>query len=240
MNKKTIKNIVEESGQRGSVIFNGIIQFIILVSIVSFSIETVPGLEAEFRRLLRIIEIVTVLMFTAEYLLRLYVSDAKLKYIFSFFGLVDLVAILPFYIGMGIDLRAIRIVRVLRVFRAFKFLRYGKAIRRIQRALAIAREELAIFLILTVVLLFISSVGIYYFENEAQPELYKSIFHSMWWAVVTLTTVGYGDVYPITAGGRIFTGFVLLTGVGVISFPAGVLASALSKARAEEDAGDKK
>ena len=84
------------------------------------------------------------------------------------------------------------------------------------------------------ILLYLSSVGIYYFENSAQPNAFKSIFHSLWWAIATLTTVGYGDVYPVTAGGKVFTFFVLSIGLGVIAVPTGMVASALAKARDEE------
>ena len=87
-------------------------------------------------------------------------------------------------------------------------------------------------------LLFIVSGGIYFFENQAQPEVFKSIFHSSWWSIVTLTTVGYGDVYPITLGGKIFTFFVLIIGVGVVTVPAGLVATALSKAREIQDKND--
>ena len=96
-------------------------------------------------------------------------------------------------------------------------------------------HPLVLFGVVTVMLLFLSAVGIYYFENEAQPEEFKSIFHSLWWAVATLTTVGYGDVYPITIGGRIFTFFILMIGLGIVAVPAGLLASALSKARMEDN-----
>ena len=85
---------------------------------------------------------------------------------------------------------------------------------------------------------YLSGVGIYYFENEAQPEAFSSIFHSLWWSVITLTTVGYGDIYPITAGGKIFTFFILIIGLGIVSIPAGLIASALSKARTMESDED--
>ena len=86
----------------------------------------------------------------------------------------------------------------------------------------------------SLILLYLSAVGIYFFENQAQPEQFKSVFHCLWWAVTTLTTVGYGDVFPITAGGRIFTFFVLMVGLGIVAVPAGLVASALSQARRED------
>ena len=92
-----------------------------------------------------------------------------------------------------------------------------------------------LFMIVILILLFIVSAGIYFFEHEAQPEVFKSIFHSAWWSIVTLTTVGYGDVYPITIGGKIFTFFVLIIGVGVVTVPAGLVATSLSKAREIQD-----
>jgi len=135
-------------------------------------------------------------------------------------------------------LRSVRAFRFLRLFRAFKIVRYSKAIRRFHRAFVIAKEELVLFVIVTLMLMYFSAVGIYYFENETQPEKFASVFHSLWWSVATLTTVGYGDIYPVTVGGRIFTFCVLLIGLGIVSVPAGLVASALSKARAMEDAGE--
>jgi voltage-gated potassium channel len=125
--------------------------------------------------------------------------------------------------------------RVFRVLRSFKLNKYNKALHRFKIAFKLVKEELILFLIVIAILLFIVSAGIYFFENKAQPEVFKSIFHSSWWSVVTLTTVGYGDVYPITVGGKIFTFFVLLIGVGVITVPAGLVATSLSKARDLQD-----
>ena len=99
----------------------------------------------------------------------------------------------------------------------------------------IAREEVVLFLCAAGIVLYLAAVGIYYFENETQPKVFASVFHSLWWAVSTLTTVGYGDVYPVTLGGKIFTFFVLLIGLGIVSVPAGLVASALSKAREMEE-----
>jgi voltage-gated potassium channel len=227
----TLKRILENNDTKWGRFFDLIIQTLIVLSLITFSVETLPDLSDPARRWLRYIEVVTVTIFTGEYILRIVVADRKLGFIFSFFGIVDLVAILPFYIASGVDLRSIRAFRLLRLFRAFKIVRYSKAIQRFHRALLIAREELVLFLLTMLLLLYFSAVGIYYFEYDAQPEAFASVFHSLWWAVVTLTTVGYGDVYPVTTGGRIFTFVVLLIGLGIISVPAGIVASALSKAR---------
>ena len=128
---------------------------------------------------------------------------------------------------------------MLRLFRIFKLARYSIAVRRFHRAILIAKEEIVLFFFVTVILLYLSAVGIYYFENQAQPEEFKSVFHSLWWSVVTLTTLGYGDVYPITTGGRIFTFVVLLIGLGIVSVPAGIVSAALSKARELEEVSGK-
>ncbi len=181
------------------------------------------------------VEVRSVVFFSIEYLLRIYVAPSRLKFITSFFGIIDLAAILPFYLSIGLDLRSMRAFRLMRLFRLLKLARYNAAIRRFHRALSIAQEEIILFLCLTAIMLWLAAVGIYQFEHEAQPEAFKSVFHSLWWAVTTLTTVGYGDVYPITVEGRIFTFFVLLVGLGIVAVPAGLVSSALSKARQIED-----
>jgi voltage-gated potassium channel len=106
---------------------------------------------------------------------------------------------------------------------------------RFGKALNLAREEAVLFMLVTAILLFLSAVGIYYFEHQAQPDNFKSIPHSLWWAVATLTTVGYGDVYPITAGGRVFTFVILMIGLGIVAVPAGLVAAALSQIRDDEE-----
>lgn len=230
-----LKSVVEESDTRAGRAFDLVVQVLIVLSLVSFSIETLPNISATARRFLRYTEIMIVGCFTLEYLLRLMVADRKLNFIASFFGIVDFVAILPFYLSLGIDLRSLRSIRLLRLFRVFKLVRYSRAMQRIHRALLIAREELVLYVFMTVILLYLASVGIYYFESDAQPETFGSVFHCLWWAVATMTTVGYGDVYPITVGGKIFTFFVLMLGLGVVAVPAGLVASALSEARKFED-----
>jgi len=233
-----LRRVIEESDTKLGRLFDLCVQTLVLISLISFSVETLPDSPAQLRRVLRWIEVGTVCLFTVEYALRVAVADPKRSYVFSFFGLIDLAAVLPFYLCLGIDLRAIRIVRFLRVFRILKLARYGRAIERLRRALVIVREEMILFAAAALILLYISAVGIYYFEREAQPEQFASVFHSLWWSVITLTTVGYGDVYPITAGGRMFTIFVLILGLGLVAVPTALFASALSKVRQLESSGN--
>lgn len=235
----SLKQVVEDTDTVAGRRFDSVITVFILVSIVAFSFETLPNLSPGALALLRWIEIVCVALFTLEYVLRTWVADSKPAFLLSFYGLIDLFAILPFYVALGVDLRSIRAIRLLRLLRILKLARYSRAIGRFQRAVAVAREELIVFLGVAVVLIYLSAVGIYYFENEAQPDVFASVFHSLWWAVVTLTTVGYGDAYPITLGGRLFTFGVLMAGLGVVAVPTGLLASALARVREEEaDAGE--
>jgi voltage-gated potassium channel len=216
-----IWSIVEDNTTKKGKLFDYFIQILIVLSLVSFSIESLPNLSEETLNVLHKFELLSIIIFSIEYILRVFVSKRPYKYIFSFYGIIDVLAILPFYITGIMDLRFLRMFRIFRVFRAFKLIRY--------------KEELVLFFMVTLMLLFLVSAGIYAFENEAQPEVFKSVFHSAWWAVVTLTTVGYGDVYPITTGGKVFTFFVLMIGIGIIAVPAGLIGTALSKAREIED-----
>jgi len=215
-------------------VFGLIIQGLIIISLITFSVDNLPELSPDIKDLLYKIEVFTVIVFTLEYVLRLIVSEDKLKFVFSFYGLVDLAAILPFYLSTGLDLRSVRVFRLFRLIRILKLFKYSKALNRFYRAIVIAREELVLFGFVAMITIYLSAVGIYYCENAAQPEQFKSVFHSLWWAVTTLTTVGYGDMYPVTAGGRFFTFFVLMVGLGIVAVPTGLIASALSQARDEE------
>ena len=222
--------VLEDSTTKIGRRFEIFIQTLILLSIVSFSLDTIPNISEELSQILQGFEIFSISIFSIEYLLRIYVSKKPLQYIFSFYGFIDLVAILPFYLNGVLDLRFLRAFRILRIFRVVRLIKYNDALNRFKKAFAIVKEEIILFFLITIVLIFITSAGIYYFEHEAQPEVFKSVFHSAWWSIVTLTTVGYGDVYPITLGGKIFTFFVLMIRVGIVTIPAGLVANALLKA----------
>jgi len=226
-----LRAVIEDTSTLKGKIFDYFIQALILLSLLAFTIETFPDNSKVTIELLNTFEFLCVIIFSIEYLLRVIVSKKPLKYIFSFYGVIDFLAIFPFYLKSIYDLRALRAFRIFRIFRALKLIRYNRALNRFNIASKIVKEELILFLILTSIFVFIASAGIYFFENEAQPENFSSVIHSGWWAIVTLTTVGYGDVYPITVGGKIFTTFIVLIGVGIVTIPAGLVASALSKAR---------
>jgi len=228
MIKKYLKNIIESQESRVGYFFDIFIQVLIILSLISFSFETISGLGEGTKKFLQMFELVSIVIFTTEYLLRIYVSDKKLSYIFSFYGFIDFIAIAPFYLSGAIDLRSLRVVRLLRILRLFKLFRFNESLLLLQKAFIIVKREMIIFSFIAMILLYISSVGIYFFENPVQPDEFSSIFACMWWAVSTMTTVGYGDIVPITIGGKIFTSFISFIGIGVVSIPTALLASSLT------------
>lgn len=223
-----LRELVEVNDKGAGKKFAIIIQILIFISLVSFTLETIPDLPKTFAYGLQITETVLIILFTIEYLMRLYAAEKRVRFIFSFFGIIDLLAILPFYLALGFDLRSLRIIRFIRVFRILKLAGYTKALNHFKTAFVSIKEELFIFMVFAMMTLYLSAVGIYYFENEAQPEHFKSVLHAMWWSVCTLTTVGYGDVYPVTTGGKVFTFFMLIIGIGIIAIPTGLFATSLS------------
>lgn len=212
------------------------IQGLIIYSIIAIAVDTLPNLPPAVQRFLDVEEWFIVTIFTVEYVTRLVCTPRPLRYALSFLGLVDLIAILPTLLFFGADLRSLRALRALRALQLLKLMRYVQAFERLRQSLMAVADELLVFAGIALVVLYLCATGIYFFENAAQPHAFASIPHSMWWAVVTLTTVGYGDVYPITTGGRIFTGFMLLMALGIIAVPTGLIASALSRVPRKGDA----
>mgnify|MGYP006201977587 FL=1 len=139
--KKQLDKIVETRDSKYGLYFDYAIQFLILLSVISFTIETIPDLEERTRNVLEKIEIICITIFSLEYLIRLYIAKNKTTFVFSFYGLIDLLAILPFYLALGFDLRSARILRFLRLFRLIKLIRYNKAIKRFQRAFIMIKQE---------------------------------------------------------------------------------------------------
>jgi voltage-gated potassium channel len=217
--------------------FLWLIQILIILSIIAFTVETLPTLSSATRDILRSFEVFAIAVFTAEYLLRLWMAESRRRFAFSFFGIIDLLVILPFYLQFAVDLRSLRVFWLFRLFRLVKLVRYTAAAQRIANAFRSVAIDLVVFGIGAVFVLYLAAVGIYYLEHKAQPEDFASVFHSFWWALATLTTVGYGDVYPVTVGGKIFTFFVLMLGLGVFAVPTGLIAMAIIKTGREAKEG---
>ena len=224
MNKDRLRTIIEGN------ICSGLIQFLILASAVVFVIES--DSEDPHAPHFIVVDGMFFVLFSIEYILRVYIEPRKRDFIFSFYGIIDLLAILPSLFLLP-GFRVLRILRFLRIFRIFKATRFILAVDRLTEALNEIKRELLALVILSLMLVYLAACGIHYFEREVQPEAFGSILGSMWWAVVTLTTVGYGDVYPTTPGGKLFTALVTLVGVGLIAIPSGLLASVLTESRVE-------
>ena len=231
-----LRKIIDKTDTQLGLMFDLTVQATIVISLIAVSIETLPSLSVPVMAAIGIIEVVVVCLFTLEYFLRLLVAPKKSDFILSFWGIIDLLAILPYYLlfigfGVGFDLIVLRAFRLLRIIRIFKLARYSRSIARLGLALKIAKDDLLLALIGASIMLFVASFGIYQFENSAQPEIFTSVFDSLWWALSTLTTVGYGDIYPITLGGKIFTGAILMIGLGVVALPAAIISSSLTEAK---------
>ena len=201
---------------------------VIAASVVLFTIETMP--EFKDSSLIFYMELAITSFFILEYGVRIYYAPSRWAYMTSFFGIIDLLSIAPFLLTIGlVDLRSTRVLRLLRVLRLFKVARYSRALKLLRESFKEIRTELVVFVLFTLMITYLISVGIYHFEHQVQPDKFGSVPQSMWWTIVTLTTVGYGDVFPITVGGKIFTGFILFVGLGIVSIPSGLIAASLTK-----------
>ena len=203
------------------------LQLLIVYSVVTIALETMPSLES-YDQFFRVSEIVVVTVFTIEYLVAWWFSDNRLKYPFRLLSILDLLAILPFYLSLTIDLRTVRAIRLMRIFRVLKLGRYNRAMRTIGMALKRTGPEIGVVFLGAGIMIVISAMALYYAEHDAQPQVYSSIPASLWWAVTTLTTVGYGDVSPITPTGKIVAAVVMLTGIGLIALPTSLISGAMT------------
>lgn len=203
------------------------LHFLILLSAVAIAVETEPKAPPALHRLSYGFEMVLLAIFTAEYALRVYATRHPLRYVFSAWGIIDLLSILPAIALLTPEYQAVRALRLVRLLKLF---RSSHSVHRLVMAFHEVRGELAVFGVIAGLMLYVSSVGIYIFEHEAQPEVFTSIITSLWWATASFTTVGYGDMVPITPLGRLFTAFVLFIGLGIIAVPAAIVTTALLEA----------
>lgn len=235
--KRRVYTILDEhlEGDVPGTLVNFFIVSIIILNVLALILESEPWLYAAYGQWFDYFEIFSVAVFSVEYLLRLWVCTedkkfarpiaGRLRYIVTFMAIVDLLAVLPFYmIGlMGGYSRVLRLFRLFRLFRMLKLVRYSNALDTMSRVLRNKREEIIITMLVLTMVIIVSSTVMYYAEHEAQPDKFPSILSAMWWAIITLATVGYGDVYPVTGLGRAFGALTALFGVALFALPAGLI-----------------
>ena len=213
--------------------FDAFIYILIIANILAMILESHSFMKDRFGQIFSLFELISILIFTVEYFYRIYMSykEKKIKgvfsYVFSFFGIIDFISILPFYIKQFvlIDGRFFRILRLFRLSRIFKLGRESKSLKLFIKALSAVKNELKFTFFLSLLCILFSASAIYFLENEAQPEVFSSITASLWWATVSLATVGYGDVVPLTVWGKVFAGFISLVGIGVVAIPTGIISA---------------
>ncbi|MEP6515471.1 ion transporter [Microcoleus vaginatus] len=244
--RKTIKTIIYEiletsdSSNLYSLADDVVITCLILINVAAFIASTSPRLSPEHTSLLANIEIVSSLVFTIEYILRLWVSTVdrryshplwgRLKYALTPLSLIDLISILPFYFLLLFpSLNFVNLIRVLRLLRLLKMSRYSESVRTLGAVLYAKKEELIATAFAVFILLIFASSIMYFVEYEAHPKAFGSIPDAMWWGVVTLTTVGYGDIYPITPLGKLLGAMLAFLGIGIFALPAGIIAGGFSE-----------
>jgi voltage-gated potassium channel len=231
--------LILEPTEKGGIlerIFEFLLIAIIILNILAIVSESIKDVYDEYSVLFRHFEIFSVVFFTIEYVLRIYSVvehkkythpvTGRIKYMGTPMAIIDLMAFLPFYLSfLPLDLRILRIFRLMGLFRMFKVARYMHALSMFKKVLYDRREQLVLSIFFILFILVIISTTMFYVEREAQPEKFTSIPATMWWGIATLTTVGYGDMVPITAWGRILGGMFAITGVGLLALPAGILSS---------------
>jgi len=228
----------EKSNGKGDKILEFFIAGLIVVNTIAIVLESYNNIYEAYKYFFYLLELFSIIVFSIEYLTRIWIADiiypklspfrARFKYITSFMGLIDLVSILPFYLPylMKIDLRVFRTLRLFRLLRLLKLKRYFKSLNVIQNVIKKTKNEILVTIFLVFILLVLASTLMYNIEKTAQPDAFQNIGQAMWWAVATLTTVGYGDIYPITGLGKLLSAFIALLGIGIVALPTGIISSA--------------
>jgi voltage-gated potassium channel len=214
---------------------------LILANVIAMMLETVDSLNVQYGPFFYWFEIISVSIFSVEYLLRLWIAPldpkysrpfaGRVKYAFSAMALIDLLAILPAILPFffAIDLRVVRVLRIFRLFRLFKMTRYVQSLDRLDDVVRNKKEELIVTTVVITTMLLFSSSLMYLVENEAQPDKFPDIPSALWWGIATLTTVGYGDVFPVTGLGKALGGVIAFLGIGIFALPTGIIASGFAE-----------
>lgn len=237
--KQAIFNLLNHdcSHSKASKIIDIFLLILIILNVIMVIVDTFDNLSDTVRNLLSAGENISLAIFTVEYVLRLWTSDllkqsimplrARLRFALSFMAIIDLLSILPFYLPyiFPFDLRALRLLRLIRLLRIFKISRYSDALPHIAAILRNKAPQLISSILVVCILMIIASILMYNIEHEAQPTVFSDAVDGLWWAMATLTTVGYGDIYPITLFGKLLSGFIALLGIALVAIPTGIIST---------------
>ena len=236
--RKKLHRIIFATDTPSSKAFDVVLLVVIGLAVVVTMLESVDVISREYGQMLRTAEWIFTVLFMLEYSARLYCSNSPLKYALSPFGIIDLLAWIPLWIGLIVDqdaahyLTVVRILRMLRAFRVFKMWSHLKAGAKLQAALRRSQSTILVFMFFIVTLVTILGSLMYIIEGTRNPD-FSSIPTSVYWAIITITTVGFGDITPITPFGKIITSMMMLIGYAIIAVPTGIVISALRDSRAD-------
>lgn len=229
--KKKLHDIIFKTDTASGKFFDIVLMVVIILSIIVVMLDSVANVHEDFGRVLYIAEWIFTILFTIEYVLRIYTSNRKWNYIFSFYGIIDLLAILPTYLSLILIgyqyLIIIRVLRLLRIFRILKLYRFIGASRHLVTSLKDSRHKIAVFLSAVMAIVVVMGAAMYLIEGPENG--FRSIPESIYWAIITLTTVGYGDITPATPLGKALAAMVMILGYSIIAVPTGIITAELAK-----------
>lgn len=237
--KKKLYRIIFLSDTPGGKLFDILLMAAIVLSILVVFVDSVADIHDSYGHFLLTAEWVFTIIFTIEYLLRIYSAPVKSRYVFSFYGIIDFLAIVPTYISLFLIgyqyLLVIRVLRLLRVFRILKLYRFLGASQHLAESLRASKHKIAVFLSFVMAIVVIMGASMYLIEGPENG--FKSIPESIYWAIITLTTVGYGDITPITPLGKALASVIMITGYSIIAVPTGIITAEMTR---KKDAKDRK
>ncbi|WP_406684055.1 ion transporter [Seonamhaeicola sp. MEBiC1930] len=230
--KTKLHEIIYEADTKPGKLFDVILLFVIIASIILVMLESVDSFDSKYHNFLNISEWVITILFTLEYIARIITVKNPIKYIFSFYGIIDLLSTIPKYLSLLLTgthtLVALRALRLMRIFRILKLTRYIGESTNFLRALRVSRAKISVFLSFVFILCIILGTVMYLVESDKNSD-FTSIPRSVYWAIVTLTTVGYGDIAPATALGQFIASLIMIMGYGIIAIPTGIVGAEMSR-----------
>ena len=236
--KQKVHEIIFEADTVTGKLFDVILLAAILLSIIGVMLESVDEIDKKYHEIIMAFEWGFTILFTIEYFFRIYAVNRPLKYIFSFMGIVDLLAIIPTYLIFIFPavhwMSVIRAIRLIRIFRIFKLSRYLRGAHTMQIALRSSRPKIIVFLLSIMLLVIILGTLMYIIESSVRTNGFENIPNSIYWSIITLTTVGYGNIVPMTIFGKIVASFIMILGYGIIAVPTGIVTAEFSRKRKEK------